>query len=246
MHQQLASDGKTAMPSTAVTVQPVHNFLQHRHAAHSQAVCATAHSTVGPSLHDRAKPGKHSPRTDSIADALSPPEEEEAFSCRQRSSSSPPPHCADAEPSASTHHTVKEEEDLTRSREILMNKNAAAVSSDHTADEEEEDEGAGRTDKGLPTNSCFTPSEYVPADVIAKWGHVLDIVTPHSTVTNCFTKTYSRFAKVRVPHLHSSVPVQTTSLLHYNTCCTCCCAAFPYILHLTQPCDSRRIMSVHL
>ena len=36
----------------------------------------------------------------------------------------------------------------------------------------------------------------VPGDVLAKWGHVLDIVTPDSCLTNCFTKTYTRFAKV--------------------------------------------------
>ena len=36
----------------------------------------------------------------------------------------------------------------------------------------------------------------VPKDVIAKWGSVLDIVTPESQSTNCFTKTYTRYAKV--------------------------------------------------
>lgn len=36
----------------------------------------------------------------------------------------------------------------------------------------------------------------VPKNVIVKWGHVLDIVTPESLLTNCFTKTYTRFAKV--------------------------------------------------
>lgn len=47
-----------------------------------------------------------------------------------------------------------------------------------------------------------TPSDYVPADVISKWGQVLDIVTPQSHVTNCFTKTYTRFAKVEWPCCH--------------------------------------------
>ena len=41
----------------------------------------------------------------------------------------------------------------------------------------------------------------VPKDVIAKWGHVLDIVTPESLLTNCFTKTYTRFAKVQLEML---------------------------------------------
>lgn len=39
-------------------------------------------------------------------------------------------------------------------------------------------------------------SHGVPRDVLEKWGHVLDIVTPDSSLTNCFTKTYTRFAKV--------------------------------------------------
>ena len=36
----------------------------------------------------------------------------------------------------------------------------------------------------------------LPDEVLQKWGHVLDIVTPDSLSTNCFTKTYTRFAKV--------------------------------------------------
>ena len=215
--QQPASDGETAMPSTAVTVQPVHNFLEDRHAPHSQAVCDTAHNTAGPSNFDRAKSGKHIPRTDSIADAAAPgsssgmthaEEEEETSSCGQHSSSSPPPHRADTEPSTSPDHTVKEEEEVTRSRDLLIHNNAAGVS-DPTADDEAEEVGIGKRDRGLPTDNCSGPSNDVPPDVIAKWGHVLDIVTPHSTVTNCFTKTYSRFAKVRgcaiwiQAHLHN-------------------------------------------
>ncbi|KAL0022632.1 hypothetical protein WJX77_012018 [Trebouxia sp. C0004] len=176
MQQQPASKGRTAVYSAAATVQPVHNFLEDRHASHGQAVCDAAHHKAGPSHHDRAKPE----------------EEEEASSCGQQSFSSAPPH-ADAEPSASVGHTVREEEDFTRIRDLSVNNNAAGELSDHTADEE--DEGIGNTDRGLPANDCFVPSDYVPADVIAKWGHVLDIVTPQSTVTNCFTKTYSRFAK---------------------------------------------------
>ena len=39
-------------------------------------------------------------------------------------------------------------------------------------------------------------SHDVPRDVLVKWGHVLDIVTPDLCLTNCFTKTYTRFAKV--------------------------------------------------
>ena len=39
-------------------------------------------------------------------------------------------------------------------------------------------------------------SHGVPKDVLIKWGHVMDIVTPDSCLTNCFTKTYTRFAKV--------------------------------------------------
>ena len=39
-------------------------------------------------------------------------------------------------------------------------------------------------------------SHDVPRDVLVMWGHVLDIVTPDSCLTNCFTKTYTRFAKV--------------------------------------------------
>ncbi len=214
--QQPACDGKTAMPSTVVTVQPVHNFLEDRHAPHSQPVCATAHNTAGPSHFYRAKSGKHIPRVVSIPDAaaarapsdMTPAEEEEASSCGQNSSSSAAPHRADADASASPNHTVKEEEDLTRSRDLFIHNNAAGVSSDHTADDEEE-EGTGKTDRGLSAHNCFASSDYVPPDVIAKWGYVLDIVTPHSTVTNCFTKTYSRFAKVRgcaiwiQAHLHN-------------------------------------------
>ena len=44
-------------------------------------------------------------------------------------------------------------------------------------------------------------SHDLPRDVLVKWGHVLDIVTPDSCLTNCFTKTYTRFAKV---HLNQS------------------------------------------
>jgi len=207
MQQQPASEGSTAVHSTVATVQPVHNFLEDRHASHGQAVCDTAPNTAGSSNHDRPKLGKHSPRTVSIADAAAPSassdmtlaEEEETSSCRQQSSSSAPPHRADANASASPDHTVKKEEDFTRSRDLSMNNNAAGASSDHTADKEEE--WIGKTDRGLPANGCFAPWDYVPADVIAKWGHVLDIVTPQSTVTNCFTKTYSRFAKVLVPRM---------------------------------------------
>ena len=36
----------------------------------------------------------------------------------------------------------------------------------------------------------------LPEEVIRKWGNVLDIVTPESQATNCFTKTYSQYAKV--------------------------------------------------
>lgn len=36
----------------------------------------------------------------------------------------------------------------------------------------------------------------LPEDVLSKWGNVLDIVTPESQATNCFTKTYSQYAKV--------------------------------------------------
>ena len=184
---------------------------------------------------------------------MTPAEEEETSSCGQHSSSSAPPHGADANASASPDHTVKEEEDLTRSREILMNKNAAGVSSDHTADaeeEEEEEEGIGKTDRGLPTNGRSAPSDDVPADVIAKWGHVLDIVTPHSTVTNCFTKTYSRFAKVHIPHLQHTLHFGTQSctameLQTTSACCTAGCATFLYNLHLTQPCDSIHMHDVH-
>lgn len=39
-------------------------------------------------------------------------------------------------------------------------------------------------------------SHDVPKDVLIRWGHVLDIVTPVSCLTNCFTKTYTRYAKV--------------------------------------------------
>ncbi|KAA6416694.1 MAG: tRNA (cytosine(38)-C(5))-methyltransferase-like [Trebouxia sp. A1-2] len=201
MQQQPASEGSAAVPSTAVTVQPVHNFLEDRHALYGQAVCETAHNTARPLHHDRAKTGKHIPNPDPIAGAaapgassdMTPIEEEEAFSCGQHSSSAPP-HRAGAEPSASPDHTVKDEEDLTR--KLFINRNTVGLSTDHTADDEEEEEGnTGTSDRGLPTNDCFISSDHVPADVVVKWGHVLDIVTPHSTVTNCFTKTYSRFAK---------------------------------------------------
>lgn len=201
MQPQPACDGRTAVHSTAVAVQPVLNFLEHRHAFDGQAVCDTADNTAGPLHRDRAKPGKHSPRIDSIADAAAPgassdmthaEAEEETSSCRQQSSSSAPPHQADAEPNASHDHAVKEEEDLTRSRDSSINNNAAGELSDHMADGEE---GIGKTNKGLPAKAGVAPSDYVPANVIARWGHVLDIVAPHSTVTNCFTKTYSRFAK---------------------------------------------------
>ncbi len=257
--QQPASDGKTTMPSTAVTVQPVHNFLEDRHAIHGQAVCDTAHDTAhstGPLHRDRAKSGKPSPKILFIADVVAASsdmthaeEEEEASSCGQHSSSSAPPHRADADPSAPPNHTVKEEEDLTRSRNLFIHNNAAGASSDHTADSEE-DEGAGRTDKGLPTNDCSGPLDHVPADVIAKWGHVLDIVTPHSTVTNCFTKTYSRFAKVHVPHLQHTLHSGTQSctameLQTTSACCMAGCATFLYNLHLTQPCDSIHMHDVH-
>lgn len=44
-------------------------------------------------------------------------------------------------------------------------------------------------------------SHVVPMDVLSKWGHVMDIVTPDSCMTNCFTKTYTRFAKVCTVHV---------------------------------------------
>lgn len=36
----------------------------------------------------------------------------------------------------------------------------------------------------------------VPDIVLQKWGNVLDIVAPTSLATNCFTKTYTQYAKV--------------------------------------------------
>ena len=36
----------------------------------------------------------------------------------------------------------------------------------------------------------------VPDIVLQKWGNVMDIVTPDSLATNCFTKTYTQYAKV--------------------------------------------------
>lgn len=38
---------------------------------------------------------------------------------------------------------------------------------------------------------------WVPDNVIELWGEVLDIVVPSSQRCNCFTKTYSRYTKVR-------------------------------------------------
>lgn len=51
----------------------------------------------------------------------------------------------------------------------------------------------GEAQKGVEEANM---SHAVPRDVLVKWGHVLDIVTPDSCLTNCFTKTYTRFAKV--------------------------------------------------
>ena len=221
MQPQPACDGRTAVHSTAVAVQPVLNFLEHRHAFDGQAVCDTAHNKAGPLHHDTAKPGN------SIADAAAPgassdmthaEEEEETSSCRQQSSSSAPPHQADAEPSASHNHTVKGKEDLKRSRDFSTNNNAAGELADHAADGEE---GIGEKHKGVPAKAGVAPSHYVPADVIAKWGRVMDIVAPHSTVTNCFTKTYSRFAKVDAPHLQHAVKcAQQWSYKSTSACCT--------------------------
>lgn len=72
---------------------------------------------------------------------------------------------------------------------------AAACISSHDVVREEQD---GKRFKDFPSHGdkACASSGHVPADVIAKWGHVLDIVTPQSRLTNCFTKTYSRFAKV--------------------------------------------------
>lgn len=56
----------------------------------------------------------------------------------------------------------------------------------------------GQAQKGVEE---IDMSYELPRDVLVKWGHVLDIVTPDSCLTNCFTKTYTRFAKV---HLNQS------------------------------------------
>ena len=70
------------------------------------------------------------------------------------------------------------------------------------------------------THEAAVSCDYVPADVISKWGHVLDIVTPHSHVTNCFTKTYSRFAKVSMLYSQQSIiSMKTLCFAKARHCC---------------------------
>lgn len=53
-------------------------------------------------------------------------------------------------------------------------------------------------DHKVALQTCQHAEEYcVPSCVLHKWGNVLDIVTPESLATNCFTKTYTQYAKVR-------------------------------------------------
>lgn len=53
-------------------------------------------------------------------------------------------------------------------------------------------------DGPIASQTCRHADEYcVPRCVLHKWGNVLDIVTPESLATNCFTKTYTQYAKVR-------------------------------------------------
>ena len=62
--------------------------------------------------------------------------------------------------------------------------------------------------------------QWVSDDVIEKWGHVLDIVTPDSLLTNCFTKTYSRFAKVCCHLLWDNLQQAYTA--HLKSTIICC------------------------
>lgn len=50
--------------------------------------------------------------------------------------------------------------------------------------------------RSLKTQRDKLAAYTVPSSVLHKWGNVLDIVTPESLATNCFTKTYSQYAKV--------------------------------------------------
>lgn len=63
-------------------------------------------------------------------------------------------------------------------------------------------DGDGEAQEGVEEADM---SHGVPRDVLVKWGHVLDIVTPDSSLTNCFTKTYTRFAKVSSVHIAASI-----------------------------------------
>ena len=80
-------------------------------------------------------------------------------------------------------------------------------------------------------------SRGVPREVLVKWGQVLDIVTPDSCLTNCFTKTYTRFAKVCSVQVAASVlappaTLAATSAVHEvafthlgaEFCCTLGCS----------------------
>ena len=89
---------------------------------------------------------------------------------------------------------------------------AAACISSHDVVREEQDGKRCKESSSHGDTACAS-LHHVPADVIGKWGHVLDIVTPQSRLTNCFTKTYSRFAKVSFLVLPSVVALCVRSLL---------------------------------
>lgn len=57
---------------------------------------------------------------------------------------------------------------------------------------------------------------WVPDNVIEQWSEVLDIVVPSSQRCNCFTKTYTRYTKVRSVVSHNQYRPGPTAPAMYN------------------------------
>lgn len=120
---------------------------------------------------------------------------------------------------------------------------AAACISSHDVVREEQD-GKRCKESSSPGDMVCASLHDVPADMIGKWGHVLDIVTPQSRLTNCFTKTYSRFAKVSFFLLPSMVAF----CVHVDITCSMLVVSLSCKGHLFDSVESacRLILCMHL
>lgn len=108
-----------------------------------------------------------------------------------------------ADPEGATDLATKPEAE--QGTDAIQASNSTLTSySGHDQPATQDSDAVNATDS-LQTSTChsdpmqrniFTES-LVPDSVLVKWGNVLDIVTPDSLATNCFTKTYTQYAKVQ-------------------------------------------------